>query len=83
MFGSPDFLATATNEPQLVHFDIIWGGSSTSSAPWVGSAKIYVVHHDDHKPSPMVYEVPIVSHQPSSALNTYVDDPSLCLTEEV
>jgi hypothetical protein len=48
-----------------------------------GSNKICMVHHDDHQPNPVVYEVAIVGHQPSSALNTYEDGPSHYLTEEV
>jgi hypothetical protein len=42
-----------------------------------------VVHHDDHQLSPVAYEVAIVGHQPSSALDTYEDGPSRYLIEEV
>lgn len=34
-FGSLDFLAIATSEPCLVHYDNISGGSPTSSTPGV------------------------------------------------
>jgi hypothetical protein len=84
MFGSLDFLATVTSEPRLVHSDSIRGGSPTSGARGCkGSAKICVVHHDDHQPSLVAYEVAIFDHQPSSNLDTYEDGPSRRLTEEV
>jgi hypothetical protein len=84
-FISLDFLATTTREPRLVHSDSIHGTLPISGAPGDAKAvpKICVVHHDDHQPSPMVYEVAIVGCQQSSTLDTYEDDPCHCLTEEV